>query len=162
MEILALIPSQLGHSPGQRGGIELWESVLKPEGIELDFAPFETEKLQQILTRAVIRSEKRSRCCGDMQTGSNCCKIWMITTRFLFTAKPLFLARRFWKNSLRKKTYHLPIGRSAVYALQEPVERLSLVSEVFRQDKEIIRISKVVMDIVGKTHLTISFRKSTI
>ena len=49
MRVLCLVPSQLGHSPGQRGSIELWERVLKPEGIELDFAPFESEKLQQIL-----------------------------------------------------------------------------------------------------------------
>ena len=49
MRVLCLIPSQLGHSPGQRGSIELWERVLKPEGIELVFAPFETEKLQSIL-----------------------------------------------------------------------------------------------------------------
>ena len=49
MRVLCLVPSQLGHSPGQRGSIELWERVLKPEGIELEFAPFESERLQQIL-----------------------------------------------------------------------------------------------------------------
>jgi glycosyltransferase involved in cell wall biosynthesis len=42
----------LGHSPGQRGSIELWESTLKPEGIELTFAPFESEKLQAILYKS--------------------------------------------------------------------------------------------------------------
>lgn len=49
MRVLALIPSQKGHAPGQRGSIELWENILKPEGIELDFAPFETDKLREIL-----------------------------------------------------------------------------------------------------------------
>lgn len=49
MRVLALVPSQTGHSPGQRGSIELWDEVLEPEGIHLDFAPFETELLRQIL-----------------------------------------------------------------------------------------------------------------
>lgn len=49
MRVLALIPSQKGHSPGQRGSIELWEDILKPAGIELSFAPFETDKLREVL-----------------------------------------------------------------------------------------------------------------
>jgi glycosyltransferase involved in cell wall biosynthesis len=49
MRVLALIPSQIGHSPGQRGSIELWDEVLREAGIELVFAPFETERLRQIL-----------------------------------------------------------------------------------------------------------------
>jgi glycosyltransferase involved in cell wall biosynthesis len=51
MRVLALIPSQTGYSPGQRGSIELWDKVLRPAGIELDFAPFESEFLRQILYR---------------------------------------------------------------------------------------------------------------
>ena len=51
MKVLALIPSQKGYSPGQRGSIELWEKVLTPAGIELDYAPFESEKLREILYR---------------------------------------------------------------------------------------------------------------
>lgn len=49
MKVLALVPSQKGHSPGQRGSIELWETVLNAAGIKLDFAPFETQKLRTIL-----------------------------------------------------------------------------------------------------------------
>ena len=49
MKVLALIPNQKGHSPGQRGSIELWEKVLNPAGITIDFAPFESEYLRQIL-----------------------------------------------------------------------------------------------------------------
>jgi glycosyltransferase involved in cell wall biosynthesis len=49
MRVLTLIPNQKGYSPGQRGSIELWEKILAPEGIELDFAPFETENLRKIL-----------------------------------------------------------------------------------------------------------------
>jgi len=51
MKVLTLIPSQKGYSPGQRGSIELWEKVLEPAGIELIYAPFETEKLRDILHR---------------------------------------------------------------------------------------------------------------
>ncbi len=49
MRVLTLVPSQKGYSPGQRGSIELWEDILKPEGIELIYAPFETDKLHEIL-----------------------------------------------------------------------------------------------------------------
>lgn len=49
MRVLALIPNQRGYSPGQRGSIELWEKVLRPAGIELEFVPFESTRLQKIL-----------------------------------------------------------------------------------------------------------------
>src|SRR4051812_21583703 len=49
MRVLCLTPSRLGYSPGQRGSIELWESILTPAGIDVVFAPFETRKLQAIL-----------------------------------------------------------------------------------------------------------------
>src|SRR5947207_2305403 len=39
MEVLALIPNQHGHAPGQRSSIELWESVLAPVGINIHYAP---------------------------------------------------------------------------------------------------------------------------
>ena len=49
MKVLTLIPNQYGYSPGQRGSIELWEKILKPAGIELDFAAFETDELHRII-----------------------------------------------------------------------------------------------------------------
>lgn len=49
MRVLTLIPHRVGHAPGQRGSIELWESVLRDAGIELDYVPFETERLRNIL-----------------------------------------------------------------------------------------------------------------
>lgn len=49
MKVLALVPSQKGYSPGQRGSIELWDKVLEADGIELVFAPFETEHLRKII-----------------------------------------------------------------------------------------------------------------
>ncbi|MFY9621673.1 MAG: glycosyltransferase [Pyrinomonadaceae bacterium] len=49
MEVLTLVPNRAGFAPGQRGSIELWEDVLKPAGINLHWAPFETERLHEIL-----------------------------------------------------------------------------------------------------------------
>lgn len=49
MRVLTLIPNEKGYAPGQRGSIELWEKVLEKEGIELDYAPFETAELRRIL-----------------------------------------------------------------------------------------------------------------
>ncbi|HLN97809.1 MAG TPA: glycosyltransferase [Pyrinomonadaceae bacterium] len=51
MEVLALIPNQHGHAPGQRSSIELWETVLAPAGINIHYAPFETERLHEVLYR---------------------------------------------------------------------------------------------------------------
>lgn len=49
MEVLALVPHQYGHAPGQRSSIELWEDVLTPAGIHIHYAPFETERLHEVL-----------------------------------------------------------------------------------------------------------------
>jgi hypothetical protein len=49
MDVLTLIPNRYGFAPGQRGSIELWEKVLAPEGIRLHWAPFESERLREIL-----------------------------------------------------------------------------------------------------------------
>ena len=51
MEVLALIPNQYGHAPGQRSSIELWETVLAPAGINIHYAPFETARLHEVLYR---------------------------------------------------------------------------------------------------------------
>jgi len=51
MEVLALIPNQYGHAPGQRGSIELWETVLEPVGINIHYAPFESARLHEVLYR---------------------------------------------------------------------------------------------------------------
>lgn len=51
MRVLALVPSQTGHSPGQRSSIELWEKPLAVAGIQIEYAPFETDALRAVLTR---------------------------------------------------------------------------------------------------------------
>lgn len=49
MKVLALVPNSLGHSPGQRSLIEIWEPSLRKAGIEIDFRPFETDRLHEVL-----------------------------------------------------------------------------------------------------------------
>ena len=49
MRVLGLVPNLLGHAPGQRSSIEVWQKHLRDEGIEITFYPFETESLHSIL-----------------------------------------------------------------------------------------------------------------
>jgi glycosyltransferase involved in cell wall biosynthesis len=58
MEVLTLVPNRIGFAPGQRGSIELWEDVLKPAGINLHWAPFESEGLSEILYQPGHQVEK--------------------------------------------------------------------------------------------------------
>jgi glycosyltransferase involved in cell wall biosynthesis len=49
MRILAIVPSLYDTSPGQRYRLEQWEPILKRDGVEIEFAPFETEDLRRVL-----------------------------------------------------------------------------------------------------------------
>jgi len=68
MKILAVVPSLYDTSPGQRFRLEQWEPILKQSGVEITWAPFETEGLRQVLykpglamgkIRAVVSNMKR-------------------------------------------------------------------------------------------------------
>ena len=68
MRVLAVVPSLYDTSPGQRFRIEQWEPILNERGIELTYAPFETEELKGILHKsgnlrakvsAVVRNMRR-------------------------------------------------------------------------------------------------------
>lgn len=49
MKVLALVPNLVGHAPGQRSSIEVWDKHLRDRGIYITFYPFETEALHRIL-----------------------------------------------------------------------------------------------------------------
>ena len=51
MKVLAIVPSLYDTSPGQRFRIEQWEPILRDLGVEITYAPFETEELRRILYR---------------------------------------------------------------------------------------------------------------
>lgn len=47
--VLVLTPYLYGRAPGPRSSVELWEGVLRDAGIELEYAPFESERLSDII-----------------------------------------------------------------------------------------------------------------
>src|SRR5690349_15852660 len=50
IRLLALVPKPVGISPGQRYRLEQWAPWLRQaHGIDLDFAPFESPRLTEIL-----------------------------------------------------------------------------------------------------------------
>jgi glycosyltransferase involved in cell wall biosynthesis len=49
MKVLAVVPSLYDTSPGQRFRIEQWEPILLEGGVEITYAPFETEELKAVL-----------------------------------------------------------------------------------------------------------------
>jgi glycosyltransferase involved in cell wall biosynthesis len=70
MKILAVVPSLYDTSPGQRFRLEQWEPILRQSGVEITWAPFETEALRQVLyaqgqaaskVRAVLSNMTRRR-----------------------------------------------------------------------------------------------------
>lgn len=49
MRLLAIVPSIYDTSPGQRYRIEQWEPLLRKNGVEITYAPFESEELHALL-----------------------------------------------------------------------------------------------------------------
>src|SRR5260370_38523953 len=49
MRLLAIVPSMYDTSPGQRFRIEQWEPLLRQRGVEITYAPFESDELHQVL-----------------------------------------------------------------------------------------------------------------
>ena len=49
MKVLVLTPYLYGTAPGPRSSIELWERVLRPAGVTFEYAPFESQRLHDVL-----------------------------------------------------------------------------------------------------------------
>lgn len=49
MRVLAIVPSIYDTSPGQRFRIEQWEPLLRERGVEITYAPFESDELHRVL-----------------------------------------------------------------------------------------------------------------
>lgn len=49
MRLLAIVPSIYDTSPGQRYRIEQWEPLLRKHGVEITYAPFESEELHSLI-----------------------------------------------------------------------------------------------------------------
>lgn len=52
MRVFAVVPALYDTSPGQRFRLEQWEPLLKDEGIEIEYAPFETPELREVLYKS--------------------------------------------------------------------------------------------------------------
>jgi glycosyltransferase involved in cell wall biosynthesis len=61
MRLLALVPALYDTSPGQRFRIEQWEPLLREQGVEITFQPFESEELHAVFSQpGEIRRKSRS------------------------------------------------------------------------------------------------------
>lgn len=58
MKVLAIVPSIYDTSPGQRFRLEQWEPLLEEYGVEITYAPFETEELKNVLYQGGRTLEK--------------------------------------------------------------------------------------------------------
>jgi len=67
MKVLAVVPSIYDTSPGQRFRIEQWEPILRANGVEITYAPFETPELNSILHSGGISVEKIRAVMANMQ-----------------------------------------------------------------------------------------------
>src|SRR5437764_1322825 len=153
MRVLTLVPNQLGHSPGQRGSIELWEKILRPAGIELDFAPFETQKLRQILYASgnrfgkafeMVRSyANRIKLLRDLDDYD---AVFVYREAALFG--PAFLERQI----ARKKPIIYQLDDPLFVPYRSPSNGYLSYLKFFGKIKEIIRLSTVVILNFTKIH----------
>jgi glycosyltransferase involved in cell wall biosynthesis len=66
MRVLAVVPSTYDTSPGQRFRIEQWEPLLAKHGVDITWAPFETEELRSLLYRPGQLTAKFNAVTGQM------------------------------------------------------------------------------------------------
>ncbi|HVF56469.1 MAG TPA: glycosyltransferase family 4 protein [Pyrinomonadaceae bacterium] len=152
MEVLTLIPNRYGFAPGQRGSIELWERVLKPAGINLHWAPFETERLREILYQPGHTFEKaREMLRGYVERLRLLDRLKDYDAVFVYREAallgPAFLEKRIARRGL-PIIYQLDDPLYVPY--RSPSNGLFSYLKFFGKIAEICRISKVV--IVNSTH----------
>jgi glycosyltransferase involved in cell wall biosynthesis len=146
MQVLTLVPNQKGHSPGQRGSIELWEKVLAPAGIELVYAPFETAELREILyrsghhlakTREMLRGYASR--LGVLNTLDDYDAVFIYREAALLG--PAFLEKRI----ARRKPIIYQLDDPLFVPYRSPSNGYLSYLKFFGKIKEIIRISRVVI-----------------
>ena len=146
MRVLALVPSQKGHSPGQRGSIELWDSILEKEGIEVVFAPFETELLREIIYKPGHQFRKVFETIKAYAERINLLKSLddydaVFVYREAALLGPAFLEKRI----ANKKPIIYQLDDPLFVPYRSPANGYLSYLKFFGKVKEIIRISKVVM-----------------
>lgn len=153
MEVLTLIPNRYGFAPGQRGSIELWERVLKPAGVNLHWAPFESERLREILYKPGLQLEKaREMVRGYVERVRLLKRLKEFDAVFVYREAAL-LGPAFIEKRIARR------GVPIIYQLDDPLfvpyrspsNGLFSYLKFFGKIAEIIRLSKVV--IVNSTHI---------
>lgn len=152
MRVLTLVPSQKGYSPGQRGSIELWEKILAPAGIKLDYAPFETEKLREILHTSGKQFAKISEMIKSYANRLTLLKNLddydaVFVYREAALLGPAFLEKRI----ARKKPIIYQLDDPLYMPYRSPSNGYLSYLKFFGKIKEIIGISKVV--IANSSHI---------
>jgi glycosyltransferase involved in cell wall biosynthesis len=152
MRVLALVPSQKGYSPGQRGSIELWEKILGPEGIDLEFVPFETDELRRILhlsgRHAAKAFEMMRSYAKRLQLLS---KIKNYDAIFVYREAALLGPAFLEKLIARERPIIYQLDDPLFVPYNSPSNGIFSHLKFFGKIKEIIRISKVV--IVNSSHI---------
>ena len=152
MRVLTLVPSQKGYSPGQRGSIELWESVLKSAGITLDYAPFETDKLNGILYKSGNHLSKAFEMVrGYADRIGLLRRIDEYDAVFVYREAALFGPAFLEKIIARRKPLIYQLDDPLFMPYKSPSNGYLSYLKFFGKIKEIIRISKVVM--VNSSHI---------
>jgi glycosyltransferase involved in cell wall biosynthesis len=152
VKVLALVPNQVGFSPGQRASIELWEKVLGPAGIELTFEPFETERLHSILLRKGNSAKKAV----EMFRGfagriSALGKLDDFDAVFVYREAALMGPAILERAIARKKPIIYELDDPLYMPYKSPSNGYLSYLKFFGKIKEIIRISKVV--IANSSHI---------
>ena len=152
MKVLALVPNQKGYVAGQRGSIELWETILKPEGIELDYAPFESETLRRILHQSGNHLKKAFEMVRSYAHRINLLKnLDDYDAVFVYREAALLGPAFLEKMAARKKPIIYQLDDPLFMPYKSPSNGYLSYLKFFGKIKEIIRISKVVM--VNSTHI---------
>ena len=152
MKVLVLVPSQKGYSPGQRGSIELWEDILRPQGIELVYAPFESDELRQILHQA---GQHVAKALEMVRSYANRIKLLRTVQDydavFVYREAALFGPAFLEKVIARKRPIIYQLDDPLFVPYKSPSNGIFSHLKFFGKIKEIIRISKVV--IVNSSHI---------
>jgi L-malate glycosyltransferase len=152
MRVLTLVPNQKGYVAGQRGSIELWENILKPEGIELVYEPFETDKLRQILHQS---GKSGTKIFETVRSYANRLKVLQkldeFDAVFIYREAALLGPAFLEKMVARKKPIIYQLDDPLFMPYKSPSNGYLSYLKFFGKIKEIIRVSKVVM--VNSTHI---------
>ncbi|MEP6900472.1 MAG: glycosyltransferase family 4 protein [Actinomycetota bacterium] len=152
MRVLTLVPHQKGHAPGQRGSIELWEKILAPEGITLDYAPFESEKLHEILYKSGNYMAKAFEMIKGYADRIGLLKrLGDYDAVFVYREAALLGPAFLEKMIARKKPIIYQLDDPLYMPYRSPSNGYLSYLKFFGKIKEIIRISKIV--IANSSHI---------